>query len=211
MTESFRRAHARRWAALACALALAACGGRAAAPAAGPAPVPTAVAPMDLGGQRVLILPVQASNGLAFNREQITEEIVGALTGRDTRTQWVAPERLRRLLRQSPTLAADPAGLPPGPWMVDGVRRIGGPLADVVRRYMALTEARLVVIPRSAVLVQDSTGSRLRLNAAVVDARSGMLVWWGEADGRPAPAEDPALVSTAAAALAARMVVPDSR
>jgi hypothetical protein len=213
MPHPTRRGPARRWTPLVCALVLAACGGRPAAPAAAPPPatVPTAIAPMDLGGQRVLILPVQASAGLSFNRERITTEIVTALTGRDTRTQWIAPERLRHLLRQSPTLAGDPAGLPPGPWMVDGVKRIGGPLADVVRRYMALTEARLVVIPRSATMVTDSTGSRLRLNAAVVDARSGMIVWFGEADGRAAGAEDPALITSAAASLAARMVVPDSR
>ena len=204
-----RRASARRTLALACAVVAAACGG-------GPKPPPgqvapaVAVAPMDLGGQRVLILPVQSATGLPFNREAITDEIVAAVRARDTRTQWIDPARLRRSLANSPNFAPDPAALPNDRYEVRGERRIQGGLADAVRRYMALTEARLVVIPRSArIVVPDSGGAFVRLNAAVVDARTGYLVWWGEADGRPAPADDRALITSAATALAARLVVPD--
>ena len=206
-----RRAPARRRAALACALLAASfsgCGGKKPPPG---QPVPAvSVAPMDLGGQRVLILPVQASAGLQFNRELITQEIVDALRGRDTRTQWVDPARLRRSLAQSPNFAPDPAALPNDRYEMHGQRRIQGGLADAVRRYMALTEARLVVIPRSALLVSpDSAPAFVRLNVAVVDARTGFVVWFGEADGLPAPPNDRALISTAAAALAVRLVVPD--
>lgn len=197
--------------ALAWALLLAACGGSRQAPApAGPPPA-VSVAPMDLGGRRVLILPVQASSGLAVNREEVTREVVFALQDRDTRTEWITPERLRHLLRQSPGFAPDPAGLPSDPYVFHGDRRVMGPLADAVRRYSALTEARLVLIPRSAVALTDSAGTRIRMNAAVVDARTGFLVWFGEADGEVKAADDPAAVASAAAALAARVVVPDSR
>ncbi|WP_420128189.1 hypothetical protein [Longimicrobium sp.] len=211
--RSARRAPARRILPLACAalclaLTAASCGGTKPPPG-GVAPA-TAVAPMDLGGQRVLILPIQASSGLGFNREIITEEIVAAIRARDTRTQWIDPARLRRTLAGSPTFAPDPAALPNDRYEVHGDRRIQGGLADAVRRYMALTEARLVVIPRSATLITpDSGGAFVRLNAAVVDARTGFLVWWGEADGRPAAPDDRALVTTAATALAARLLVPD--
>lgn len=211
--DRFRRAPVRRRAALALALLLAACGGRAPADPARPAPA-VSVAPMDLGGNRVLILPVQASAGLPVNREVVTEALVAALTARDTRTLWIEPARLRRSLAMSPGFAPDPAALPNDPYEMHGERRIQGRLADAVRRYMALTEARLVVIPRSAVLIPADTvpGAlpRVRLSAAVVDARSGLLVWWGEADGAPAPPDDRALVVSAAEALAARMVVPDA-
>lgn len=196
----------------ACALLLlaAACGGRAPAPA-GPA-APTAVAPMDLGGQKVLILPLQASSGLHVNREAATLEVVAALRERDTRTQWIDPARLRRSLAQSPTFAPDPAALPNDAYRVHGERRIQGPLADAVRRYMALTEARLVVIPRGAVVRPLEDGRVVvRLDAAVVDARTGQVVWFGEAEGAPDAPEAAGLVPSAAAALAARMVVPDSR
>lgn len=207
-TRSARRALALACAALAFVLSAASCGGK--KPPPGTVAPATAVAPMDLGGQRVLILPVQAATGLAFNREIITDEIVAAIRARDTRTQWIDPARLRRSLAASPTFAPDPAALPNDRYEVHGQRRIQGGLADAVRRYMALTEARLVVIPRSATLITpDSGGAFLRLNAAVVDARTGFVVWWGEADGRPATPDDRALVATAAAALAARMLVPD--
>lgn len=208
-----RRAHARRALAFACTalpvlLAAAACGGRK-PPAEGPGPA-VSVAPMDLGGQRVLILPVQAASGVPFNREVITEEIVAALRARDTRTQWIDPARLRRSLASSPNFAPDPAALPNDRYELYGERRIQGGLADAVRRYMALTEARLVVIPRTAALMTPDSGAAfVRLNAAVVDARTGYVVWWGEADGQPAAPDDRALIRSAAAALAVRLVVPD--
>lgn len=210
-----RRARPWRLPALACALlalaAAAACGGRGKPPPGQVAPA-VSVAPMDLGGQRVLILPVQASAGLQFTREDVTNELVSALRGRDTRTQWVDPARLRRSLASSPNFAPDPAALPNDRYEVYGERRVQGGLADALRRYMALTEARLVVVPRSAVLVSpDSAAPFVRMSAALVDARTGLLVWWGEADGTPAAADDRALIASAAEAMAARMVIADSR
>ncbi|HEX6040604.1 hypothetical protein, partial [Longimicrobium sp.] len=134
-THSPRRAFARRLAALACALLpvlAVACGGGKAKSAPGqPAPA-VSVAPMDLGGQRVLILPVQASSGLQFNREDVTGELVFALRERDTRTQWIDPARLRRSLAASPTFAPDPAALPNDRYEMYGQRRIQGGLADAV-------------------------------------------------------------------------------
>ncbi len=206
-----RRTLALACAALSIALSAASCGGK--KPPPGGIQPATAVAPMDLGGQRVLILPVQSASGLPFNREIVTEEIVAAIRARDTRTQWIDPARLRRTLAGSPTFAPDPAALPNDRYEVHGQRRIQGGLADAVRRYMALTEARLVVIPRSAVLITPDSGGGafVRLNAAVVDARTGFVVWWGEADGRPAEPGDRALITSAAVALAARLLVPDRR
>lgn len=209
MSDILRRALARRLIVLAAMLALPACGGKKPAPA-GPPP-PTAVAPMDLGGQQVVILPVQQSTGVGFNREQITAEIVTALQARDSVTRWITPDRLRHLLRQSPGYAPDPAALPNDSYQSHGERRVAGALADPIRRYAALTRARLVVIPRTAAAISDSTGSRVRLTAAVVDARTGLLVWWGDADGQPAAADDRAGIVSAAEALARRMVVAYSR
>jgi hypothetical protein len=207
-----RRSLARRTLPLACvallALAAAACGGK--KPPPGQVAPAVSIAPMDLGGQRVLILPVQASSGLPFNREIITEDIVAAIHARDTRTQWVDPARLRRTLAGSPNFAPDPAALPNDRYEAYGDRRIQGGLHDAIRRYMALTEARLVVIPRSATLVTPDSGAAfVRLSAAVVDARTGMLVWWGEADGTPGDPADRALVTSAATALAVRLLIPD--
>ena len=155
------------------------CGGQA-RPAAGPAPAPgprpaTSVAAMQLAGQKVLVLPMQAASGVGQPRDAITREILFALGERDAATQWIDPERLR----------------------------------GVLRRYSALMDVRLVLIPQSAQWLPsaDGTGGVVRITATMIDTRSSNVVWWGEADGVPAAEPGPAPVATAAAALAARMVV----
>lgn len=193
------------------AMGLAACGGqRAAAPGAAPVPAPVAMPAMDLGGQRVLILPVQAAEGVG-TRDEATSELVFALAERDARTQWVTPEQLRRALRGAPGYAADPGALPDDPYIHHGERSIVDPLGGIVRRYSALTDARVVLIPRAARWMPGSGGGRVRMTAAVVDARSARVIWHGDAEGDERPAFDRAALASAAAALAERMLVAGSR
>src|SRR4051812_35881191 len=92
----------RRIAALTLFAMLAACGGQAAPPA-GPAPAPapraaTSVAAMNLGGQKVLVLPLQSASGVGQPRESVTREVLFALGERNAGTQWVDPEALRAAL-----------------------------------------------------------------------------------------------------------------
>jgi hypothetical protein len=203
-----------RAAALAGALVLAACG-RPAAQAPRPqaprpeAPKPaTAVSPMGLGGQKVLILPLQSSSGLNVGREQVTAEVIFALGEWDSRTPWVTPDQLRAAMRRAPGYAPDPASLPRDPMMHHGERYVVEPLAGLLRRYTALMDTRLVLVLREARWLPnaDATSGVVRLNAAVIDSRAGNLIWWGEADGETATLPDQQAVATAAAALAARMV-----
>jgi hypothetical protein len=166
--------------------------------------------PMDLGGQKVLILPLQASEGLPGNRDETTQALVTALGARDGRTQWVPPGRLRAALRTAPGYAQDPGALPMDPYRHHGENYIMEPLAGLVRRYSALTDTRLVMIPRAARWVAwgDRPGGRVRLATAVVDSRSGGVVWLGEADGEPYDEATPEAVRSAAEAMARRLVVP---
>ena len=195
-------------------LALSACGGqRAAAPTVAPPPPPAASAPaMDFGGQRVLILPVQAAEGVG-TRDEATSELVFALTERDARTQWVKPDQLRRALRGSPGYASDPATLPDDEYIHHGERGIVDPLGSIIRRYSALADARVVLIPRAArwMAAADGTRGRVRMTAAVVDARNGRVIWWGDADGDERPAFGREALASAAAALAEKMLVTESR
>jgi hypothetical protein len=171
------------------------------------------VAPMDLAGQKVLLLPVQAAAGIAAGRDAVTAELVYAIGERDTRTRWVTPDALRRALARTPDFAPDPSALPPDAYLHHAERRIVEPLAGAVRRYSALMDARLVLIPREARFVPSPAGQggTVRIGAVMVDARTGGMVWFGEADGELRPAADEAAVASAAAALAARMLVGDSR
>lgn len=200
--------------ALLLALALGGCGGSAAAPSTGPAPATAvaparAVAPMDLGGQRVQVLPVQAAPGLAESRDSLSAVLLRALEARDTRTRWITPQALRRSLARAPGYAEDPGTLPADPFVHHQEHRVLDPLAGVLRRYGALTDARLVLIPREArwIAAPDGASGRVRFSAAMVDSRSGNVIWYGEADGAARPQPDAEADASAAAALAARMLV----
>lgn len=212
----------KRFLSLALVVALAGCGGRAhagAAPADAPREPPPAVAqaPMDLGGQKVLVLPVQRGSGLSVGLDAATDELAFALRERDTRTQWVMPDALRRALARAPGYAPDPRSLPSD---VYAHNQMGEPLAGIVRRYTALVDTRLVVIPTSAAFVPMMGGERghVRFQVMVVDSRSGAVVWRGAAEGdervrasgETAAAGDQGAVASAAAALAAKMLRDDN-
>jgi len=164
---------------------------------------------MQLAGQKVLVLPVQAASGVGEPRDAVTREILFALGERDAATQWIDPDRLRGALRRSPGYAADPDALPTDAFRHHQERYVLEPLAGLLRRYSALMDVRLVLIPQSAQWLPSADGASgvVRLSATMVDTRSANVVWWGEADGTPAPQPGAASVATAAAALAARMVV----
>lgn len=199
--------------ALAAAASLAAC--KPPAPPPGPVPIrpPAAVAAMDLGGQKVLIMPMQFASGVGASREQVTAEVVFALGEWDSRTTWITPDQLRAALRRTPGYAPDPAALPTDTWMHHGERYIVAPLVTQLRRYAALMDARLVLVLREAryLPVPDGSGGIIRLSAGVVDSRNGTVLWFGDADGAARPQADATGLASAAAALAARMVVPSGR
>lgn len=207
---------------LALVAALAGCGARAragSAPADAPREPPLAVAqaPMDLGGQKVLVLPVQRGSGLSVGLDAATDEFVFALRERDTRTQWVMPDALRRALSRAPGYAPDPRSLPSD---VYAHNQMGEPLAGIVRRYAALVDSRLVVIPTSAAFAPSVGGDRgrVRFQVMVVDSRSGAVIWRGAADGEEriraagetTTAGDQGALASAAAALAAKMLRGDT-
>ncbi|HET7460709.1 MAG TPA: hypothetical protein VFJ82_05660 [Longimicrobium sp.] len=211
--HTLRRAPSlRRALAAALALAAGACAPRTApAQSSAPAPKPAqAVAAMELSGQKVLVLPVQAVAGIPQSREDATRELLFALGERDTRTQWLDPERLRSALRRTPGYADDPDALPAESFLHHRERYMQGALGSLVRRYSALMDTRLVLIPQAAqwLPAADGTGGGvIRLSAVMVDARSSNVVWYGEADGQRRPEADAAALATAAAALAQAMVV----
>jgi hypothetical protein len=164
---------------------------------------------MDLSGQKVLVLPAQVASGIPQRRDDVTREVLFALGERDTRTQWIDPERLRAALRRTPGFAEDPDALPAESFQHHRERYMQGGLGSIVRRYSALMDVRLVLIPQSAQWLPAADGASgvVRLSAVMVDARSSNVVWYGDADGAPRPTADAAALATAAAALAAAMVI----
>ncbi|HEX7240808.1 MAG TPA: hypothetical protein VF263_11115 [Longimicrobiaceae bacterium] len=157
----------------------------------------------------MLVLPVQAVTGLSAEAEgRLGGELMFALGERAPKITWVSPEELQRAVSRSPGFAGDPRSLPADPLLHHRERRAVEPLAGELRRYSALTDARLVLVPQAAAFVPGAAGEggRVRLAAAMIDARTGGVVWWGEAEGDPRPGADTPAVASAAAALAARML-----
>lgn len=176
-----------------------------------PAPVPPAeatVPPLRLSGQKVLVLPVQAAPGMPFgSEEQATSELVFALGERDPRASWIFPDALRRALRSAPGFASDPGNLPADPLVHHREHVAVDPLIGELRRFGALTDARLVLLPRFAAWIRDpSGGGRVRFSAALIDSRNGDVIWWGEADGDLRPTADTQALASAASAITSRMV-----
>jgi len=197
---------------LACAL-LAACPAAqspapSAAPAPAPVPVATAVAPMHLNGQAVLVVPLQAIAGIPVDQERGTAAFLAALAERDPGTRFVPPAALRRSLSGAPGYAPDPGRLPDDPFLHRGDRVMVEPIAGILRRYSALMDLRLALVPRSArwIAAPGGTGGFVRMSAVVVDTRSARVVWYGEADGETRPAPDEGALGSAARALAARIL-----
>jgi hypothetical protein len=178
------------------------------APARTPAvPAATAVAPMHVNGQSVLVVPVQALIGVPAGQERATAELLDALGERDDAVKWIGPAALRRSLATSPGFAPDPAHLPSDPFLHHGERYAVEPMAGILRRYTALMDVRLAVVPQAALWIPNPAGGgRVRMQAVMLDTRSARVVWYGEADGEARPAPDDAALASAAQALAARMI-----
>jgi hypothetical protein len=205
------------------AAALLACAGLAAGPSSPAAPAPSpppattsapaapkppvATAAMRLNAQAVLVVPVQSVEGLPWNADRATAELLFALGERDQATRWITPDALRHSLAGSPGYAPDPAHLPADPFLHHGERKTIEPLAGILRRYGALVDSRLVLVPQRAVWMPAADGrGAVRMGATLVDTRTGFVMWFGEAEGKAGTSPDDAALGTAAAALAERML-----
>lgn len=139
-------------------------------PPTGPGPAPA----LNLAGQRVLVLPVQASKA----GDSASASLVAALRSAEPGAVWIGPAELNRALARLPGFAADPAALPHDPLLHHGDRRAGEPLASELRRFSALADARWVLLPREARFMNASS----RITAALLDARTGVVLWTGDAE-----------------------------
>jgi len=164
---------------------VAACGGTA------PPPEPGLVqgfAP-DLRGRRVMVLPVQQNNGVPGD---LDAELAYGLQERGEGVEWVLPAEVDEILARSPAVQARTRGLPVGTFTVAEVRRIGDPLYGELRRMASLVNASVVVLPVQAALAGVADGDlRVRFWTALVEVRTGQVMWFSVLEGEPFPREDP--------------------
>lgn len=180
-------------------LTLTACGGNAPPPQ----PGESRGFPPDLRGRRVMLLPVQRVAGVDGDP---TAEVVFALTDRSDEVKWIVEDEIREILDRSPGIQADTRGLPVSLFLQAEVQRVGDPLYGQLRRMAGLVDAEVVLLPvlasyQASSEVEGST-PRVRLTAALIEPRSGRVLWFGVEEGDDVPRDDPRGLASAAERLA---------
>ncbi len=179
------------------------------------AQVPAAPMPVEaLAGQSVAVIPItlvaadpnlQSDTLYARYRERRTtllwtDSLIGdALTGRAPEVNWVLPPKLRKLARRSPGLVGDPDQMGQAVMRAPKLKEIPDPLRSSLRKLVALTDARVVMIPAALGFSRDTTGAvQANLSLVAADARNGRVIWRSLAvgsGGTPRAALDAALAA----------------
>ena len=200
MSASPRQAGSASLAAL-LVLALGACGPRTGEP---PAPGTTTGFAPDLRGSRVLVLPVQQNRGV---RGDPDAELAFGLRERDVTVSWIFPDELEDALSRSPGARSDLRGLAVGQFLAAEVERVGDPLYGSLRRLSALVDADVVLLPVQASLeAEPGFDPTVRMWTALVDVRSGFVLWFSVLDGGAYPADDPRGLASAVDEMARSML-----
>ena len=159
----------------------------------------------DLLGVQVMVMPVQATRGVAGNA---SAELVDALRARSRGVRWIIPDTLRALLARNRTLDVPLDALPVGIFLRAQVNRLGDPMFGYLRRLNALTGAPVALIPVE-VRYRAATAERpgaVEFVVALVNAESGRGGGFGVVEGEPGEAASPRALASAAEALARRLV-----
>lgn len=180
-------------------LLAAACGGSASVEPGAP---PTYGFVPDLRGTSVMVFPVQlVAEGP--RREELDRELRFAVE--EAGVDWQLPEDLEQAARRSPGVDVRLRDLPVSQFLAREVRRVGDPLFGYLIRLSALTGSGVALIPVAATAERDPSGDvGWTLSAALLDARSGRVIWYGSVSGTPAAEGSPAGIASAAQALVAR-------
>ncbi len=155
----------------------------------------------DLRGRRVMVYPVQLRQGVPG---EVDPEIAFAFRGRGSEIDWVFPEELRATLDRAPIIESTVDGLPVGVFLGAEVDRVGDPLYGQIRRLAELVRSDIAIIPvaiRSG--AEGAAGvSVVEIVSAVLDVRTGRVMWTGVVAGRPGPVSDFGSVASAVERLA---------
>ena len=181
------------------AVSLSGCG----APAAPPEPGQSRGSPPDLRGRRVILLPVQQNLGVYGDPDA---ELRFTLSDKGREVEWIYEEEVQKMLDRTPSMDARTRGLPVSLFRAAEVERVGDPLYGQLRRLAALVEAEGILIPIEASfeaneMIIDSA-PRVRFTAALVDPRTGRVVWYGIEEGGEFAQDDPRALASAVERLA---------
>lgn len=154
--------------------------------------------PPDLRGRRVILLPVQLVVGVAGDPDA---ELAFTLADVGDDVDWVREDEIQDAMRRSPTVQTRTRGLPVGVFLQAEVDRIGDPLYGYLRRMEALVEADAILLPVAATYEPNQaipgSGPRVRLTAALVEPRTGRVIWFGIEEGEEFDNADPRSLASA--------------
>ena len=164
-----------------------------------------------LAGGSALLLPVggilfgDSLASLAARRADLLDRataVVDSVLARDARqVVWHGPEAIRRALRRSPAVGADPTRLPTAFLLARRVEAVPDPLWSSLRALGAVTGARWAVVPVAARLEGREGAINASFVFALLDPRLGRVVWRGRVSGPAAATAEAALAAAAAAAV----------
>lgn len=152
-----------------------------------------------------MVLPVQQVVGLP--RSAVDSELAFALATRGAGTSLIFPDEIESALERAPSLDARLTDLPTQVFLRAEVERIGDPLYGILRRLSALTDAQAALLPVAAAYrpPTDSLPGAAELAAALVEVRSGRVLWFGVVEGTEGEPGDPRVLASAVDALARRL------
>jgi hypothetical protein len=156
----------------------------------------------DVAGTQVIVLPLQIG---ADEYPDLDHEIEYAFGDVGADVAWVFPAELRAALSRNPGMDLSVDNLPVRDFLLGELRRVGDPLFGDLYRLGVLMQASYVLIPVEAHANRGGQGVSLELTAALVEARSGYVRWFGVVEGGEGAPGDVYVSATAADALARRV------
>lgn len=149
----------------------------------------------DLRGRRVLLLPVQQNLGVPGNPDA---ELAYGLQDRGEGIEWVLPSEIDAVVARSPGVQASSRGLPVGVFTAAEVERVGDPLYGELRRLASMVDADAIVLPVQATVQAAAEGDpRVRFWTALIEARTGRVMWFALLEGGAFPRGDPRALASA--------------
>jgi hypothetical protein len=153
-----------------------------------------------------MLLPTQLVMGIAGDPDA---ELQFVLTDRGREVEWIFAEEVDEILARSPAIQARTTGLPVGVFLQAEVERVGDPLYGELRRMASLMEATAILLPVMASFeanteIEDST-PRVRFTMALIEPRTGRVMWFTIEEGEDFPPGDPRGLASAAEAVSRAM------
>lgn len=147
-----------------------------------------------------MVLPVQENLGVRGNPDA---ELAFGLGERDVAVEWILPDELEAALARSPGLGASLRGLPVSQFLDAEVRRVGDPLFGDILRISSLVDADAALLPvRVALQAEPGSDPSVVFWTALIEARTGRVLWFSVLGGQGFPSGDPRGLASAVDVLA---------